>query len=41
LTLVIAALPAPPHPLRVEKGINFSVQMGLNSGEVVVGTIRE
>src|SRR5262249_56625911 len=25
--------------LRLEQGLNFSVRMGLNSGEVVVGTI--
>jgi adenylate cyclase len=27
--------------LRVEQGLNFSVRMGLNSGEVVVGTIGD
>src|SRR5262245_24973625 len=27
--------------LRLEKGLNFSVRMGLNSGEVVVGKIGD
>src|SRR5262249_14842693 len=29
------------NELRLEKGINFSVRMGLNSGEVVVGKIGD
>jgi class 3 adenylate cyclase len=29
------------NELRIEKGINFSVRMGLNSGEVVVGKIGD
>src|SRR5436853_6711831 len=29
------------NELRLAKGINFSVRMGLNSGEVVVGTIGD